>query len=231
MELKAVPTNYKGYRFRSRLEARIAVFLDACNADWEYEPEGFVLPDGSQYLPDFKVNNVKGRVKGTLYIEAKGVMADKDFRKIQMFTGNYCPRTPPDRFACDRCPLGKQCVYRQISGERLLIVGSIPDPEDYRGYICDYAYNNPGPFVEYYYNFYFIDGDWFHAIPCVDRSGGLHIDDENYNYFDGVDEGLTANAYRMARQARFEYGETPDGRINTGYDFDRLDKIPYEGGL
>ena len=32
--IKAIPTEYKGYRFRSRLEARWAVFFDACGADW-----------------------------------------------------------------------------------------------------------------------------------------------------------------------------------------------------
>ena len=38
-KLKPIPTVYKGYRFRSRLEARWAVFFDACGAKWEYEPE------------------------------------------------------------------------------------------------------------------------------------------------------------------------------------------------
>ena len=35
--LKAIETEYKGYRFRSRLEARWAVFFDACGVKWEYE--------------------------------------------------------------------------------------------------------------------------------------------------------------------------------------------------
>lgn len=50
--IKAIETHYKGYRFRSRLEARWAIFLDTLGADWRYEPEGFVL-DGTPYLPDF----------------------------------------------------------------------------------------------------------------------------------------------------------------------------------
>ena len=41
-EMKAIQTEYKGYLFRSRLEARWAVFFDACGVDWEYEPEGYV---------------------------------------------------------------------------------------------------------------------------------------------------------------------------------------------
>jgi hypothetical protein len=52
--MKAIETKYKGYRFRSRLEARWAVFFDALGLEWEYEPEGFDL-DGDWYLPDFWV--------------------------------------------------------------------------------------------------------------------------------------------------------------------------------
>lgn len=53
--IRAIETRYKGYRFRSRLEARWAVFFDACGYQWEYEPEGFALPCGTYYLPDFKL--------------------------------------------------------------------------------------------------------------------------------------------------------------------------------
>lgn len=54
MAIKPIQTRYKGYRFRSRLEARWAVFFDALGLAWEYEPEGFELKSG-RYLPDFKV--------------------------------------------------------------------------------------------------------------------------------------------------------------------------------
>lgn len=54
MQLKAIETEYKGYRFRSRLEARWAVFFETIGYRWEYEPEGFELPSG-RYLPDFFV--------------------------------------------------------------------------------------------------------------------------------------------------------------------------------
>lgn len=50
--LKPIETVYRGYRFRSRLEARWAVFFDALGIDWEYESEGYELPSG-RYLPDF----------------------------------------------------------------------------------------------------------------------------------------------------------------------------------
>lgn len=50
--IKAIETEYNGYKFRSRLEARWAVFLDSFNEEWAYEVEGYELPSG-RYLPDF----------------------------------------------------------------------------------------------------------------------------------------------------------------------------------
>lgn len=52
MDIKPIETIYKGYRFRSRLEARWAVFLDTLRVQFEYEMEGFDL-GGVWYLPDF----------------------------------------------------------------------------------------------------------------------------------------------------------------------------------
>jgi hypothetical protein len=51
--IKPIETVYKGYRFRSRLEARFAVFFDHLGINWDYEKEGYILPDGASYLPDF----------------------------------------------------------------------------------------------------------------------------------------------------------------------------------
>jgi len=51
--IKAIETRYKNYRFRSRLEARWAVFFDALGIAWEYEKEGYDLGDAGWYLPDF----------------------------------------------------------------------------------------------------------------------------------------------------------------------------------
>lgn len=52
--MKAIETGYAGCRFRSRIEARWAVFFDALDWTWQFEPEGFELESG-RYLPDFKV--------------------------------------------------------------------------------------------------------------------------------------------------------------------------------
>lgn len=50
--IRAIETRYAGCRFRSRTEARWAVFFDALGVAWEYEREGYELPSG-RYLPDF----------------------------------------------------------------------------------------------------------------------------------------------------------------------------------
>ena len=50
--MKAIETRYAGHLFRSRLEARWAVFFDALGIEWLYEHEGYETP-GGWYLPDF----------------------------------------------------------------------------------------------------------------------------------------------------------------------------------
>lgn len=50
--LEPIDTVYKDYRFRSRLEAKWAVFFEKMGWNWVYEHEGFKLPSGP-YLPDF----------------------------------------------------------------------------------------------------------------------------------------------------------------------------------
>lgn len=64
--IQAIETRYNGYRFRSRTEARWAVFFDALDVKYEYEKEGFHLPSGS-YLPDFWIKEYAGK-----WVEIKG---------------------------------------------------------------------------------------------------------------------------------------------------------------
>lgn len=71
-DIRAIETEYRGYRFRSRTEARWAVFFDSFGLDWEYEKEGFELPSG-RYLPDFWVQ--WGHCFQA-WIEVKGVRPD-----------------------------------------------------------------------------------------------------------------------------------------------------------
>lgn len=56
-KIKAIETEYNGYRFRSRLEARWAVFFDSLGIEYEYEIEGFEI-DGVRYLPDFYIPSI-----------------------------------------------------------------------------------------------------------------------------------------------------------------------------
>ena len=66
MTIAALETRHKGYVFRSRLEARVAILLDEFGWKWRYEPEGFSTPYGN-YLPDFEVLAPK-----PMWIEVKG---------------------------------------------------------------------------------------------------------------------------------------------------------------
>ncbi|HEX8998353.1 MAG TPA: hypothetical protein VGB07_00550 [Blastocatellia bacterium] len=58
--MKAIETVYKGFKFRSRQEARWAVFFDALQVNWDYEPEGFDLGE-IWYLPDFHLLDIAPR--------------------------------------------------------------------------------------------------------------------------------------------------------------------------
>lgn len=72
--LTPIETRYRGYRFRSRLEARWGVFFQTLGVPWEYEPQGYKLSDGRWYLPDFRIK----LADGVLWAEVKpwGVEAD-----------------------------------------------------------------------------------------------------------------------------------------------------------
>lgn len=85
--MKAIETIYNGYKFRSRLEARWAVFFDAAGIKYEYEPEGFDLGDGCLYLPDFYLHDIGGRAgENGLWVEVKGIMSHSDWHKIEKFS-------------------------------------------------------------------------------------------------------------------------------------------------
>lgn len=77
--MQAIETSYAGCRFRSRLEARWAVFFDTLDIRWEYEAQGYMcsprcwLTGNSYdakfpYLPDFWLPEYSlfAEIKGTL---------------------------------------------------------------------------------------------------------------------------------------------------------------------
>ena len=192
--MKAIQTEYKGYLFRSRLEARWAVFFDACGVDWEYEPEGYDLGDGIWYLPDFLLHGVDGRDGGDLYVEVKGQMTDEDAVKVRRFV--ECGGCYPES--------GK---YRNAT----LVVGRIPGgdcAEDIDWYISRHGYDSIGGGV-YPLNFETVDGDHFAAHPGINKEGRFELFGDDSSYLADQDDAATVNAYRIARQARFEHGEAP----------------------
>lgn len=85
--IKAIETHYKGYRFRSRLEARWAVFFDALEIEWQYEPEGYNI-NGVMYLPDFYLPQYQ------MFCEVKPAgLSEKEIDKVNilaMESGHPC---------------------------------------------------------------------------------------------------------------------------------------------
>jgi hypothetical protein len=74
--IRAIPTDYRGQRFRSRTEVKWAIFFDSLPLAFEYEPEGYT--DGEvRYLPDFYLPTPG------VYVEVKGEERF-DERKIRL---------------------------------------------------------------------------------------------------------------------------------------------------
>lgn len=195
MTIKAIDTIYKGYKFRSRLEARWAVFFDAVKVKWDYEVEGFDC-DGVWYLPDFILYDVYVRrsLVPKLYVEVKGVLTEKDIEKIRLFSG------------FDKLDLGPLCE------NPTLIVGNIP-------YMTDSCHIESTD-EEEILSFSFIDGDWGYAVYFEmwnhkfglvgydaqnrfdEYEGNIYTDWEDYKQH----QLCIAKALDKARQARFEHG-------------------------
>lgn len=76
--LTALETEYHQTRFRSRLEARWAVYFDHSGILWDYEPQGYDLGDGIWYLPDFWLPQVG------MFAEVKPVpLNEREMEKAQ----------------------------------------------------------------------------------------------------------------------------------------------------
>ena len=194
-KLRAIQTEYNGYLFRSRLEARWAVFFDACGVDYEYEPEGYQLDNGLLYLPDFLLHGVDGRDGGDLFVEVKGKMTEVDAQKINCFVDMGFPDTE----------------YLQKNETATLVVGAIPagdDIDDIIRDIGDRAYSNADPSWPYEFNFEPIDGDHFAAYPGINKDGRFELFGDDSSYLCDMDRAATEKAYRLARQARFEHSAT-----------------------
>jgi hypothetical protein len=94
MDIEPIETYYQGWHFRSRLEARWAVFFDRLGIQWEYEPEGVQFKDGTKYLPDFWMPTFN------LGLWAEVKHDGGDFSKARMF----CEETHNSIWLCEGSP-------------------------------------------------------------------------------------------------------------------------------
>ncbi len=194
MKLNPLQTEYKGYLFRSRLEARWAVFFDTLGVKWEYESEGYDLGDGIHYLPDFLLHGVTidhalYKENCDIYVEVKGQMTTQDEEKIKRFY--EAGVVEGDQMGLSKTPV--------------LVVGGIPDGNTMDEISKTISFTSD----DWFYTFFTIDGDCFPAYPGVDKKGVFTLFGGDSSYCCHMDERATEHAYRKARQARFEFGETP----------------------
>jgi len=197
-----IETEYKGYLFRSRLEARWAVFFDVLQLEWHYEPQGFELPDGTKYLPDFQVQTP---YEYTFWYEIKpaSVRQDSKFSKFGEEINDLTGPPPPSDFAvllsgdprsvifedntavCPRC--GGLDVYCKEPAPRDLYCGP-----------CDCH----TPSQEEWQNGALVGCQFHKGMVLVEKHNGP----DNRNEYNS----LITEAVNKARSARFEHGESPD---------------------
>lgn len=187
MELKPIETEYNGLRFRSRIEARWAVFFEEARISYEYEKEGFDL-GGHYYLPDFWLP------EKDCWVEIKG----KSSALVDISDGTE------DRITEDaeKCMLLAQQSQKSV----LYLCGQIPN--------LSYDVSKHGlPVTRDEWHCLAIQGvswteitpewDWYH-VPSKERFSGL----EPLWYGNRHNAWLfNEPALRTARMARFEHGE------------------------
>lgn len=201
-QITAIQTEYNGYLFRSRLEARWAVFFDAMGIEYEYEPEGIVLSDGSLYLPDFYLPDFKCYFE----VKCKSVKGTEEEKTAMtkiingQWTGSWagiiCLGDPMDDdlyIFCQETDDGGGGGY-----EDNVTIGFHPDT--YEPYLFAYNDRRDRSFFTH-----FGENMEDEMIPMLTTEYGT------YKYKNFVN-GRVFRARKQARQARFEHGETPRAR-------------------
>lgn len=239
-EVKAIETVYNGYRFRSRLEARWAVFFDALGVKYEYEPEGFELPSGKRYFPDFRIKcyGTRGEYDPghpfDLYVEVKGNVTQEDAERIIEFSrikDEHDRQTKwyqvkklfIDEFDCfDHDKYEK--FYENLDMvlglgipvpmNSVLVVGTIPGVNYMRDIETTQYVPMDAIMGIYQWNYELIDGDYFGAYPAV-KDGHFYLDGADSSY-ETADTRMIQAAFDKARQARFEHGENPSAKVQGG---------------
>lgn len=222
MEIKAIETEYNGYKFRSRLEARWAVFFDAAGIKYEYEPEGFELPDGTKYLPDFYLPEYDWHVE----VKPPRKESGKDLEKASKFIGNKIKvllllgNIPPKEDV--ECWHYSAMYYNTLLNEVIIgrcciSLASAADQDPYTGLdiISWLGVDYIAPKTVYYCRMHpeeiltaIHDRELYKKYEpecCNDQMCWC----DNFTEDDGGIQTL-AYPYEKARQARFEYGETPE---------------------
>jgi hypothetical protein len=174
-------TRYKGYRFRSRLEARWAVFFDHLELNWEYEPQGYVL-DGTPYLPDFRLVLPNGSL---VFAEVKATETDwHEGRHIQL------------------C----RALARDTGWPVILLIGP-PDYRAYHQFTPDLAENafQAAFFRDYEPKIVVADDYWWQSIVVDPQTGALDFAHDDHQARKSFGKGLV-DAVQAARSARFEHG-------------------------
>lgn len=188
--MKSIDTIYNGYRFRSRLEARWAVFFDVLNITYEYEKEGFDLDNSILYLPDFWLPQVNmwAEVKPESFTEEEYGKC----KKLVIHTGYECLLLVglPEVKSYPAL-MSDMCLNMPDACKKL----SCTDCEGHKG--IDYKER---PLFAYVGGKYFFTN--YHNY--IKEENRLYWDDES-----GCDGGFedTEEAVAAAKSARFEYGE------------------------
>ena len=191
MTIKAIETKYAGCRFRSRLEARWAVFFNMMGIPWEYEPQGFVV-GGRPYLPDFFLPEC-----GT-WVEVKGHETALDMGLLEV-----AARELPRRAN----PLGLQPT--------LVLLGPIPEIPPSPAAELGWTGMTRSAVFRYGFADYHLDGlpRWLTSKAPPDTSASSVLSPMVYARSDGGGPDAhyerCLRAYETARSARFEHGERP----------------------
>ena len=110
-------TSYMGQEYRSRLEARWAVFFTHAGLDFEYEKEGFKLPSGRCYLPDFYLPDLDAwvEIKGKSPVEEEIVKCQELSRivtgSVYLFFGKI--HKGMTGFLCDNKHVVSRYAFRE----------------------------------------------------------------------------------------------------------------------
>lgn len=204
-EIKAIETVYKGYRFRSRLEARWAVFFDSLNVKWEYEPEGFKFEaskyygmEETFYLPDFYLPDFD------LYVEIKP-----------------CELSELETYKCERLrdKTDKPVIALIGTPGQFLIDG---EEKDGKIFCWDMKDSSAGPncfdFVLYSHDAFGLVFAAHDSCPSRDFCRSYMFETEHriiqfaLKWDDAISITKTRKAATEARSARFEHGESPFNR-------------------